>query len=99
MCFLIIFIADYKRPRFILSIVNPHVQTLVIIWNYKERTIKSSYEIHKVGIADLCFTCNSQFLVSLGCRDDGNVLVWDIQKNSAICGTCLLLAIDFSVKY
>jgi len=61
-------------------------QAMVIVWNYKEGTIKGSYETHKVGIVDLCFTCNSNFLVSLGGRDDGNVIIWDVQKNSPICG-------------
>lgn len=61
-------------------------QAMVILWNYKDRAIRSSYEIHKVGIVDLCFTCNSDFLVSLGGRDDGNVIVWNVQNNSAICG-------------
>lgn len=61
-------------------------QAMVIVWNYKEGTMMGSYETHKVGIEDLCFTCNSNFLVSLGGRDDGNVIVWDVQKNSLICG-------------
>lgn len=59
---------------------------MVIIWNYKDRTMRGSYEIHKVGIEDMCFTCNSDFLVSLGGRDDGNVIVWDVRNNSPICG-------------
>ncbi|KAG5329830.1 CFA52 protein, partial [Acromyrmex charruanus] len=61
-------------------------QAMVIVWNYKEGTMKGSYETHKVGIVDLCFTCNSDFLVSLGGRDDGNIIIWDVKKNSLICG-------------
>jgi len=61
-------------------------QAMVIVWNYKEGTMKGSYETHKVGIVDLCFTCNSNFLVSLGGRDDGNIIIWDVEKNSPICG-------------
>lgn len=62
------------------------MQALVIVWNYKEGTIEGSHETHKVSVEDLCFTCNSDFLVSLGGRDDGNVIVWDVRKSSAICG-------------
>lgn len=61
-------------------------QATVIVWNYEEGTMMGSYETHKVGVEDLCFTCNGDFLVSLGGRDDGNVIVWDVQKNSLICG-------------
>jgi len=80
-----------RRAYFILQIDYVLYQAMVIIWNYKERTIKSSYTLHKVNIEDLCFTCNSKFLVSLGGKDDGNIIVWDVQNNSAICGIFLML--------
>ncbi|EZA49276.1 WD repeat-containing protein [Ooceraea biroi] len=75
--------------EYVASGQNNHLgfKATVIIWNCKERTIRGSYEIHKVGIEDMCFTCNSDFLVSLGGRDDGNVVVWDVQNNSPICGS------------
>lgn len=59
---------------------------MVIVWDYKKREIKGSYEIHKVSVQDLCFTSNSVFLISIGGEDDGNVIVWDVQNNSPICG-------------
>jgi len=67
---------------------------MVIVWNYKEGTMKGNYETHKVGVVDLCFTCNSDFLVSLGGRDDGNVVVWDVQKSSLICGILHLILLS-----
>ncbi|XP_039306086.1 cilia- and flagella-associated protein 52 [Solenopsis invicta] len=75
--------------EYVASGQNNHLgfKAMVIVWNYKEGTIKGSYETHKVGIVDLCFTRNSDFLVSLGGRDDGNVVIWDVQKNSLICGS------------
>ncbi|XP_028046333.1 cilia- and flagella-associated protein 52 isoform X2 [Monomorium pharaonis] len=75
--------------EYVASGQNNHLgfKAMVIVWNYKEGTMKGSYETHKVGVVDLCFTCNSDFLVSLGGRDDGNVVVWDVQKNSLICGS------------
>ncbi|XP_018350730.1 PREDICTED: cilia- and flagella-associated protein 52 isoform X2 [Trachymyrmex septentrionalis] len=75
--------------EYVASGQNNHLgfKAMVIVWNYKEGTMKGSYETHKVGIVDLCFTCNSDFLVSLGGRDDGNIIIWDVQKNSLICGS------------
>ncbi|XP_018044232.1 PREDICTED: cilia- and flagella-associated protein 52 [Atta colombica] len=75
--------------EYVASGQNNHLgfKAMVIVWNYKEGTMKGSYETHKVGIVDLCFTCNSNFLVSLGGRDDGNIIIWDVEKNSLICGS------------
>ncbi|XP_014217506.1 cilia- and flagella-associated protein 52-like [Copidosoma floridanum] len=58
----------------------------VIIWDYHERKLKSSHEIHKVRIESICFSCDSNFLISLGGRDDGNVVIWNVKKNDALCG-------------
>lgn len=59
---------------------------MVIIWDYHNRTVKSSYEIHKVRVEDVCFTLDSNYLISLGGRDDGNVVIWDVRNNDAMCG-------------
>ncbi|KAJ8682769.1 hypothetical protein QAD02_018561 [Eretmocerus hayati] len=61
-------------------------KTIVIIWDYHARQRKTSHEIHKVRVEDLSFSCDSNFLISLGGRDDGNVVIWDVNKNDAICG-------------
>ncbi|XP_011641119.1 cilia- and flagella-associated protein 52 [Pogonomyrmex barbatus] len=75
--------------EYIASGQNNHLgfKAMVIVWNYKEGTIKSSYETHKVSVVDLCFTSNSDFLVSLGGKDDGNLIIWDVRKSSLICGS------------
>lgn len=59
---------------------------MVIIWDYHEKKIKASHEIHKVRVEDVCFSCESNYLISLGGRDDGNVVIWDVNKNDALCG-------------
>lgn len=69
---------------------------MVIVWDYKEGTMMGSYETHKVCVEDVCFTCNSDFLVSLGGRDDGHVIVWDVQKNSLTCG---ILSVVFKIFF
>ncbi|XP_012220706.1 cilia- and flagella-associated protein 52 [Linepithema humile] len=75
--------------EYVASGQNNHLgfKAMVIVWDYKESAMRGSYETHKVSVADLCFTCNSDFLVSLGGRDDGNVIVWDVRNNSPICGS------------
>ncbi|XP_015518674.1 cilia- and flagella-associated protein 52 [Neodiprion lecontei] len=62
-------------------------KAMVIVWNYKDLSIKGSHEIHKARVEDVCFTCESGFLISLGGRDDGNVVVWDISQGDAMCGS------------
>lgn len=62
------------------------VQATVIIWDYENKSMKGSHEIHKVSVEDLCFTCESNYLISLGGKDDGNVVIWDVHNNEAICG-------------
>lgn len=59
---------------------------MVILWEYYKRRIKAKYEIHKVRVEHLSFTCKSNYLISLGGRDDGNVVIWDVNKNEALCG-------------
>lgn len=70
-----------------MLIINFQLQAMVIIWNFEDQTIKGSHEIHKARVEDVCFTCESNYLISLGGRDDGNVVVWDVNKGDAMCGT------------
>ncbi|XP_015588668.1 cilia- and flagella-associated protein 52 isoform X2 [Cephus cinctus] len=59
---------------------------MVIVWDYEERSVKGSHEIHKVRVEDVCFSRDSNYLISLGGRDDGNIVIWDVIKNEAMCG-------------
>lgn len=59
---------------------------MVIIWDYKNRKMKYSYEMHKVRVEDVCFTENEQYLISLGGRDDGRIIIWDIENGTPLCG-------------
>ncbi|XP_076292526.1 cilia- and flagella-associated protein 52 [Lasioglossum baleicum] len=62
-------------------------KAMVIIWDYAKREMKSSYEMHKVRVEDVCFTRNEQYLISLGGMDDGGIMVWDVSKGTPLCGT------------
>ncbi|XP_043464839.1 cilia- and flagella-associated protein 52-like isoform X2 [Leptopilina heterotoma] len=62
-------------------------KAMVIVWDYEKKVMKSSYEIHKVRVEDLCFSSESNYLISLGGRDDGNIVIWNVRENEAICGS------------
>ena len=71
---------------------------MVIIWDYRNRKMKSSYEMHKVRVEDVCFTENGQYLISLGGRDDGRIIIWDIENGTPLCGRYLPLSLSLSLS-
>lgn len=52
----------------------------VIIWDWQSRKEISRYELHRVKVQSLCFSSNEQYLVSLGGKDCGSIIVWDIEQ-------------------
>ncbi|KAM6297486.1 cilia- and flagella-associated protein 52 [Aegotheles albertisi] len=62
-------------------------QTDVILWDYHKRELLSRLSYHKGKIEDLAFSPRCLYLMSLGGQDDGRVVVWDIAKREAICGS------------
>lgn len=52
----------------------------VIIWSWETKKEISRHELHKVRVEALCFTSNEQYLVSLGGKDDGMIVVWNLEK-------------------
>ncbi|KZC13749.1 WD repeat-containing protein 16 [Dufourea novaeangliae] len=62
-------------------------KAMVIIWDYEKRKLKASYDMHKVRVEDVCFTRDERYLISLGGRDDGYIVVWDIQNGNPLCGS------------
>lgn len=42
--------------------------------------------LHKVTVASVAFSPNDQHLVTLGGRDDNNIVVWDVATGEPICG-------------
>lgn len=65
-------------------------QATVIIWDYEKRKMKASYEMHKVRVENVCFTQDGRYLISLGGRDDGYIVVWDVENQSPLCGNSIL---------
>ena len=64
----------------------------VIVWDFyaaldgAESRIYT-LDLHKVLIQDLSFSHDDQFLASLGGRDDNNLVIWDLETGTAICGS------------
>lgn len=65
-------------------------QAMVIIWDFAERKIKASHEIHKVRVEDVCFTNDQRYLISLGGIDDGCIVVWNVENGTPLCGNFYL---------
>uniref|UniRef100_A0A336M2Q3 Cilia- and flagella-associated protein 52 n=1 Tax=Culicoides sonorensis TaxID=179676 RepID=A0A336M2Q3_CULSO len=58
----------------------------VIVWNWETRQEILRHELHKVRIESVCFTSNETYVISLGGRDCGTVVVWNVEKNAPFCG-------------
>lgn len=52
----------------------------VIVWDYKTRTEILRHELHKVQVESICFTSDEEHIISLGGRDCGMLIVWNINK-------------------
>ncbi|KAL3895076.1 MAG: hypothetical protein SGCHY_004911 [Lobulomycetales sp.] len=45
------------------------------------------FTLHKVKVQALAFSPNEKYLSSLGGPDDNSVIVWDLEKGEALCGS------------
>ncbi|XP_030372398.1 cilia- and flagella-associated protein 52 [Scaptodrosophila lebanonensis] len=57
----------------------------VILWDFAQRRELSRHDLHKVHVQAICFTAEDRFVVSIGGKDDGTVIVFDVESFSAIC--------------
>ncbi|XP_017778484.1 PREDICTED: cilia- and flagella-associated protein 52 [Nicrophorus vespilloides] len=58
----------------------------VILWDFYKHVALIKHEGHKVRVEAVAFSRRDEYLLSLGGRDCGSVVVWDINKNKLICG-------------
>ena len=58
----------------------------LIVWDWKTRCEILRHELHKVRVQDLCFSSDEEHVISLGGKDCGMIIVWNINKNLAVCG-------------
>lgn len=59
----------------------------IIIWDFEKRTLVRRLALHKVKVQALAFSPSGKYLASLGGEDDNAVIVWDMEKYAAICGS------------
>ncbi|KAJ3055850.1 Cilia- and flagella-associated protein 52, partial [Quaeritorhiza haematococci] len=59
----------------------------IIIWDFQARSLWRRFTLHKVKVQALAFSPHETYLASLGGQDDNTVIVWDLQKGTAICGS------------
>ncbi|KAI8927862.1 WD40-repeat-containing domain protein [Entophlyctis helioformis] len=62
-------------------------QADIIIWDFEQRKLLRRLTLHKVKVQALAFSPSGTYLASLGGEDDNCVIVWDLQKFAAICGS------------
>lgn len=56
----------------------------MIVWDYKKMEIVSSHEQHKVRVEGLVFSQDEKFAISIGGRDCGCVIVWNIHEQQVV---------------
>jgi hypothetical protein len=64
-------------------------QARVIIWDFDNHTIVSQHELHKVRVEAVSFSSNDNYLFSIGGRDCGSLVVWDVTQGQVICGSAV----------
>ncbi|XP_030062176.1 cilia- and flagella-associated protein 52 [Microcaecilia unicolor] len=57
------------------------------LWDYAKKQLLATLTIHKVKVQALSFSPNDLYLLSLGGIDDGSVILWNVAKREAICGS------------
>ena len=62
-------------------------QADVIVWDFETGEIVHRLNLHKVKVEALAFSPNEQFLATLGGQDDNNLVIWDVESGTAICGS------------
>ncbi|XP_030842134.1 cilia- and flagella-associated protein 52 [Strongylocentrotus purpuratus] len=78
-----------RSGRFIASGQQTHMgfKAMIIVWDYEKRSVHCKLDLHKVKVQDLAFSPNDLYLVSLGGQDDGAIVIWDVMKKEAVCGS------------
>ncbi|XP_022113569.2 cilia- and flagella-associated protein 52 [Pieris rapae] len=54
------------------------------VWDFKKRTLLGTHELHKVRVEALTFSSDERYMISLGGRDDGCVVLWDCIAGAAM---------------
>lgn len=55
----------------------------LIVWDFDKRCELLRHELHKVRVQDVCFSSDEEHVISLGGKDCGMIVVWNINKKFA----------------
>ncbi|KAI8622104.1 WD40-repeat-containing domain protein [Chytriomyces sp. MP71] len=82
-------LAVSKSGKYIASGQVTHMgfQADIIIWDFATRTLLRRLTLHKVKVQALAFSPNDKYLASLGGQDDNSIIIWDLEKGAALCGS------------
>ncbi|KAL1117056.1 hypothetical protein AAG570_004384, partial [Ranatra chinensis] len=58
----------------------------VIVWDFETREEYFRHETHKVRVESVMFSCCETYIMSLGGRDDSNIVAYNIHTKEVICG-------------
>ncbi|KAI6649380.1 Cilia- and flagella-associated protein 52 [Oopsacas minuta] len=58
----------------------------VILWDFSSQSMMARFSLHKVKVQALAFSPNDLYLATLGGRDDGTIVMWNLEKLDSICG-------------
>ncbi|XP_028157858.1 cilia- and flagella-associated protein 52 [Ostrinia furnacalis] len=53
------------------------------VWDFKKKSLLGSHELHKVRVEAIAFSSDERYMISLGGRDDGCVVLWDCFAGAA----------------
>ncbi|CAG9584950.1 unnamed protein product [Danaus chrysippus] len=53
------------------------------LWDFKKKVLLGTHELHKVRVEALSFSSDERYMISLGGRDDGCVVLWDCVAGAA----------------
>jgi len=59
----------------------------VIIWDFEQRREIHRLSLHKVAVTGLSFSKDGTYLATLGGQDDNSLVIWEVERGTAICGT------------
>ncbi|KAK2514626.1 hypothetical protein Q9233_014782 [Columba guinea] len=59
----------------------------IILWDFPKQELLARLSLHEGKVKGLSFSPRGIYLVSLGGQDNGRVMVWDVSKREAVCGS------------
>ncbi|KAJ1130550.1 hypothetical protein NDU88_008901 [Pleurodeles waltl] len=82
-------VAVSKSGRYVASgqVTYMGFKADIMLWDYAKKELCAKLSLHKVKVEALSFSPNDLYLVSLGGQDDGCVVIWNVAKREAICGS------------